>query len=127
MTWDQIREVDRGGLTVGAHTHTHRVLGTLTPDQQREELRQSLAILELELGREVRTLAYPVGEERHVTAETRGLAAECGFEIAFSYLTGANLQGRTDPLWVRRTDGPGDLQQLAASTLLPEVFLLRLG
>ena len=29
MTWEQIREVSKNNISIGAHTHTHRVLSTL--------------------------------------------------------------------------------------------------
>ena len=122
ITWDQAREMDAAGFAVGAHTHTHRVLGTLTPEEQREEFGRSREILEARLGRSVRTVAYPVGGKAHLHRQTPDLAWEAGYRAGFTYLTGFNQWGQMDPLQISRMEGPAELDLLAARTSLPEVF-----
>jgi peptidoglycan/xylan/chitin deacetylase (PgdA/CDA1 family) len=123
MTWDQIREAGHRGVAIGSHTHTHRVLAGLTEDDQRWELTQSKAVLEAQLERPVRTLAYPVGGYRNFTAVTMRLARDCGYEGAFSFHTGINLPGDGNPYNLRRI-APSDARDamFACGAALPEMF-----
>lgn len=104
MTWEQIREVSSHGITIGSHTHSHRILSRQDLDGQREDLRLSKEILEKKLGSPVRSLAYPVGGYEHFHLETKDLAREAGYDLAFSFLTGINQFGKMDPYDVRRVD-----------------------
>ena len=122
ITWEQAREMDAGGFAVGAHTHTHRVLGTLTEEEQREELGKSREILEARLGRPVHAVAYPVGGQAHLHGQTPALARAAGYRAGFTYLTGHNRWGRLDPLQISRMEGPAELDLLAARVTAPEIF-----
>lgn len=122
MTWDQLREAREQGITIGSHTHNHHVLATLTPEQQREELVQSKLFLEQQLGSEVRSLAYPVGGYNHFTDETRQLARESGYSLAFSFNTGINTVESTEPFDVKRIGGPDDIAMFAATARFPTAF-----
>jgi peptidoglycan/xylan/chitin deacetylase (PgdA/CDA1 family) len=123
MTWDQIREASRGRIAIGSHTHTHRVLAGLTEEDQRWELTQSKAALETQLGRPVRTLAYPVGGYQNFTAVTMRLARDCGYEGAFSFHTGVNLPGDGNPYNLRRIAPSDTLDAMfACGAALPEMF-----
>ena len=68
-------------MAVGAHTHTHRVLATLDPGEQRRELLQGKRILEERLGGRVHSLAYPVGRRDSFGEETKRLAREAGYAM----------------------------------------------
>lgn len=122
MTWDQLREVSRNGITIGSHTHTHRVLATLDVEAQREEIASSKAMLEERIGTPVRSIAYPVGGYRHFTEETRRIAEACGYAIGYSFCTGVNRWGAISAFDVKRIGPPSSLPLLAGTTVLPEVF-----
>lgn len=123
MTWDQLREVAKDGLvTVASHTHSHRVLATLPPEQQREELATSKAFLEDRLGQSVDSLAYPVGGYRHFTAETSRIAKEVGYEVAYSFCTGYNTWDTLATYDIKRIGAPASLSLFVATAVLPEVF-----
>lgn len=122
MSWDELREVAQNGVTIGSHTHSHRVLATLDAAQQREELAESKAFLEARLGMPIRSIAYPVGGYRHFTAETRKIAESCGYEIGYSFCTGVNHWGDIQRFDVKRIGQPMTIPMLAGTTVLPEVF-----
>lgn len=122
MTWDQLREVSNGVVTVASHTHSHRVLATLPPETQREELSTSKAFLEERIGKPVRSLAYPVGGYRHFTAQTSKIARECGYELAYSFCTGYNTWDTVATHDVKRIGAPISISLFVATTVLPEVF-----
>ncbi len=102
MTWDQARTLIASGMSIGSHSQTHRPLGRLTEDEQREELVSSRQTLESTLGCEVATLAYPYGWPETYTATTIRLAREAGYRLAFSSTEGLNRAGDTDPFALRR-------------------------
>jgi peptidoglycan/xylan/chitin deacetylase (PgdA/CDA1 family) len=103
LSWDEAREMNRGGMAIGSHTQSHAVLGQLTPQRQFEELSGSRAILKEELGVEVDALAYPVGHRDSFSGETKRLAREAGYRGAFSHYGGTNLRGTTSPYDIKRT------------------------
>jgi peptidoglycan/xylan/chitin deacetylase (PgdA/CDA1 family) len=62
LSWSEIREMhDSGVVRFGAHTMTHPDLTRLTTDRIDAELRESKAIIEVQLGAEVTCFAYPYG------------------------------------------------------------------
>jgi len=56
-----LRELFAAGMSVGAHTHSHRNLLDLSGLEQKEELGRSKAILEDLLGCPIQSVAYPFG------------------------------------------------------------------
>jgi peptidoglycan/xylan/chitin deacetylase (PgdA/CDA1 family) len=125
MTWEQIRELPRNEIAVGSHAHSHCALATMPPAMQKQEMTASKAILERELGSKVRSISYPVGNYQHFTAESQALAAQCGFELGFSFNTGVNYGGSIAPFDVKRVDPPDQIELLAAMTVLPQLFARR--
>jgi peptidoglycan/xylan/chitin deacetylase (PgdA/CDA1 family) len=103
LSWDEAREMNRGGMAIGSHTQSHAVLGQLTAQRQFEELSGSRAILKEELGVEVDVLAYPVGHTDSFSDETQELAREAGYRGAFSHYGGTNLRGTTSAFDIKRT------------------------
>ncbi|HEX5387007.1 MAG TPA: polysaccharide deacetylase family protein [Gemmatimonadales bacterium] len=83
--WDAARALERQGFACEAHSLTHHRLTTLGADACRHELVESRRVLERELGREVRHLAYPFGiyDER-----VRATAVEAGYRSACSVRAG---------------------------------------
>ena len=79
MTVTQVREMDAGGVTVGAHSRTHPDLRACSAQELEREVRGSKEDLEELLGKPVTSFAYPVGllNERVATA-----VAAAGFSSA---------------------------------------------
>lgn len=102
LNWDEAREMIGAGMAIGSHTHSHRVLSQLGADGQRDELAQSRALLEEQLGIEAQALAYPVGSATSFSRQTQQLAQEVGYRIAFSFHGGTNRPGNTRRYDVKR-------------------------
>jgi peptidoglycan/xylan/chitin deacetylase (PgdA/CDA1 family) len=102
MTWEHAQAMKRAGMDVQSHTHTHRVLQTLTPEEIDKELRTSRAILEEVLGGHVRSVSYPVGKPLAEGSPIRRAVTEAGYDLGFSNATGFNRPRRFDALDVRR-------------------------
>ncbi|MBC7690594.1 MAG: polysaccharide deacetylase family protein [Methylotenera sp.] len=125
MTWAQIREATGSGISIGSHTHTHRVLATLDLEDQRQELVISKAILEEKLGQTIHSIAYPVGGYEHFHRETLGLAQSAGYELGFSYHTGVNSTESLNRFDIRRISAPDSIPLFSSSLALPKLYSQR--
>lgn len=61
LNWEECREMDRAGMTIGSHTVTHPRLATLSESEVERELGQSKAEIERELGRPCEHFCCPTG------------------------------------------------------------------
>lgn len=61
LTWSQMEEMQRGGMSFQSHAHEHVALITLPPAQLRKQLDMAKDLLEGQLGRRVRAMAAPYG------------------------------------------------------------------
>lgn len=112
MTWDEAAEMARGGMTIGSHTHSHRLLSKLSPDEQFDELLASKQLLEHRLHTRVNTLAYPVGIRTAFSRDSKEAARKAGYDAAFSFYGGVNrLDTATEPFDVRRMAVDADLSE----------------
>lgn len=92
LSWDDLPLCLSSGFSLGAHTHTHRRLSTLSPSEQSAELTEPKHRLESRLNRPIDTLAYPFGDPSAFDAQTRQLALSAGYRAAFALRPG--LAGR---------------------------------
>jgi peptidoglycan/xylan/chitin deacetylase (PgdA/CDA1 family) len=112
LDWDEALAMVRGGMSVGSHTLSHRILSSLPPEEQRRELAGSRDVLHQRLGVAVDSLAYPVGEPSSFSGLTRQFAREAGYRAAFSFFGGVNRRGKVDPWNVARIAvGGGSLRR----------------
>ena len=100
LSWEQIAEMDRGGVAFGAHTQTHQILTVVPESMARLEILESKATVERELDKSCDLFAYPNGNHSH---ETRRLLKEAGFALAFTTRKGA-WTNASDPLAVPRVN-----------------------
>jgi peptidoglycan/xylan/chitin deacetylase (PgdA/CDA1 family) len=81
MDAEQIRDLRRAGMTLGAHGRSHRLLDGLSPADQKEELEGGRKALEDILGEAVKCLSLPGGRMNRATPR---IAGECGYEWVFT-------------------------------------------
>lgn len=118
MTWAQIRELSKNGVTIGNQTKSHPHLVELSLEQVGRELRASNARLADEIGAPAALLAYPFGE---YSLEIQKIAAELGFTAAFGQQSGVMHPGA--PMFglprftMNETYGGIDRFRLAANAL----------
>ncbi len=79
MDWEQIVELDRNGIELGAHTYTHPQLDTLSASEAWNEIVRSKWQLEEQLNHPVASFAYPHGYYSH---NVRNLVRQAGFSSA---------------------------------------------
>jgi len=85
MTWDQLRELQAAGATIGHHTVSHDHMPDIAPEKAVKEIDDATARFEKELGRRPALFAYPYGEASPALEE---LARAKGFEAAFGQHSG---------------------------------------
>src|SRR5690348_16393340 len=85
MTWDQLRQLQAAGMTIGSHTRTHLIL----PDYHaalHNEVAMSRADIQQHLGRAPDFFAYPFGAWDSLSA---AWARTAGYRAARAYRGGA--------------------------------------
>jgi peptidoglycan/xylan/chitin deacetylase (PgdA/CDA1 family) len=102
LTWDDLRQLQREGLYVGAHTCSHPILAQVTAEEARREISQSQRRLQEELGQTWPIFAYPSGHPADLDAMLSQILREEGFDVAMTMIEGHNQIGRTPPLYLRR-------------------------
>ncbi len=90
LTSAQVGEMNRAGMTIGAHTVSHPILANLTLDDARTEIVESKRRLEELTGNEVTLFAYPNGRPgKDYTGRDAELVKAAGFAAAVSTSPGA--------------------------------------
>lgn len=101
LTWSQIQEMSRLGISIESHTHSHPFLSSLSPERVEQELSTSRTILEQKTGRKVLGLAYPGGRAGMVTDTTLCCARRVGYRYACVAEPGS-VGLDSDPFAIRR-------------------------
>lgn len=81
LNWEQIKELSRGGITIGSHTANHIYLPGVDRQTRIREITESKKILENVLGKTVHYLAYPIGG---FNEEIKKIVREAGYKAAFA-------------------------------------------
>jgi peptidoglycan/xylan/chitin deacetylase (PgdA/CDA1 family) len=85
MSWEQIRELQSSGVTIGSQTHTHPHMHRLSDEEVRAEISTSNGRFIEELGLRPELFAYPYGEySQFVIDAVKG----AGFRAAFGQNSG---------------------------------------
>jgi peptidoglycan/xylan/chitin deacetylase (PgdA/CDA1 family)/CelD/BcsL family acetyltransferase involved in cellulose biosynthesis len=101
LKWNEIRQMSKGGISFGAHTVTHPVLGTLTVSRLREEIVGSKKTVEDRLQIPVRHFAYPFGKPEDFGCDAKRIVQAAGFQSAVTTMFGVNGPEQ-DPLELKR-------------------------
>lgn len=102
MNWDQVREMEESNtISIGAHTHTHRILGRCQADTIQQELTTCRDLLAERIGVEQPLFSYPNGHIGDHTRNTRRQIIDMGFRCALTTETGFNTID-SDPYTLKR-------------------------
>jgi peptidoglycan/xylan/chitin deacetylase (PgdA/CDA1 family) len=101
LTWDEVRNLDRRGFSIGSHTVEHPILTRLPRKRLQQELLESKAMIERQVGRACQCIAYPNGGPDDVSDDVFAATAEAGFRCGF-VLRGGENRPSMEPLAIDR-------------------------
>ena len=101
LNWEQVREMDKGGVLFGAHTMSHPAVSRLENAELESELVDSKRLLESRLDKPVHDFAYPFGKPQDCGALAEGVLAGCGYQSAVTTIEGFNT-ATSHPYRLRR-------------------------
>jgi peptidoglycan/xylan/chitin deacetylase (PgdA/CDA1 family) len=102
--WDQVKEMQKGGIEFGAHTMHHPILTRIPLEEVRAEIEGSKSRIEKELGEPVLSFAYPNGQSSDLNDKIEKIVADSGIRAAFTLLNGPSSQDevKRNPFAIRR-------------------------
>ena len=121
LNWEQVRELKRRGVEIGAHAHRHWPMSDFqSPSMLREQAAHARARVETEVGR-CRYFSYPFGNKGDISRAAWHAVRDAGYDYAFTTLAGT-LEARTNPFLLPRfgIDAP-------AAHLTTLISMLRAG
>jgi peptidoglycan/xylan/chitin deacetylase (PgdA/CDA1 family) len=101
MTWQQIQELQSGGVTFGSHTSTHEILTTIPAAQAEKEIVSSRALIQEKLKVACDLFSYPNGD---YSMQVRGLVGQAGYKFAFLNRDPGAWTRDCDPLLIPRVN-----------------------
>ncbi len=94
MSLEQRQRWHQSGMGVGAHTHSHPILTTLSNEDAKQEILTSKQVLENQCQTPIRWFAYPNGKKDQDYQDVHvNLLKECGFDGAVTTVPGAVTEG----------------------------------
>ena len=100
--WDDLRELERSGVSIQSHGASHRSFSKLGLPEQEEELARSKIALEAGLEKPVEAFAYPYGDGGTEPRST-GMALErAGYRASCLYKGGPNPLPIAEPYHLTR-------------------------
>jgi peptidoglycan/xylan/chitin deacetylase (PgdA/CDA1 family) len=100
LSWNQLRQLARDGVTIGSHSRTHPILTQIAPEEVREEIRSSQEDLKRELGAALPILCYPNGNHNESVA---AILRQEGIRLAFTTIPSRDDLNATNLLRLGRT------------------------
>lgn len=94
LSWEQIREMGKSGISFGSHTKSHPILSQIDGHQAEEEIGDSKRIIEEQLSREVLTFCYPNGQEEDFNEKSISIIQKNGYQCAVTAIPGTNNSRR---------------------------------
>lgn len=88
--WDELAELEAGGIRIESHGISHRPLSELEPADAAREIALSKLRLEEQLGREVEAFAFVKGSLADYRPEHASLVQQAGYKLGFTSVSGAN-------------------------------------
>ncbi len=103
LSWSDLAELQRLGITIGSHSHTHARFSLLqTRSQLVNEITVSKQELEQRLGAECRYISWPYGRLSDASQESLAFVQEAGYSGCFGGHRGRVRPGVTNPFSIPR-------------------------
>ena len=100
--WDDLRELERLGVSIQSHGASHRSFSKLSLPEQKEELARSKTTLEAGLEKPVEVFSYPYGDGGTEPRSTGKALEQAGYQAACLYKGGPNSLPIVEPYRLTR-------------------------
>jgi len=91
LTWDQVRQMQAAGVSLGTHTITHPVVSNLDDADLEWELGESKRILENRIQHHVEDFAFPFGKSEECGQKAISALSRLGYRSAVTTEAGLNV------------------------------------
>ena len=119
--WDDLRELERSGVSIQSHGASHRSFSKLGLPEQEKELARSKIALEAGLEKPVEAFAYPYGDGGTEPRSTGRALERAGYRAGCLYKGGPNPLPIAEPYHLTRLAmGPDTDLQVALDLGTPE-------
>ncbi|MFN5417912.1 MAG: polysaccharide deacetylase family protein [Flavobacteriia bacterium] len=83
MNWEDLNQLKNAGHTIGSHSHTHPMLGSIKNEEiSRYELKTSFDLIKQHIGQEPLTISYPIGScDEIITRQSREIGYKMGLIV----------------------------------------------
>lgn len=98
MTWPEVLQLSRQGMSLGSHTENHSILTSVSKDQARAEIVNSRLALSAQIDRPVEAFCYPNGAH---DPELVQMVADAGYSVAVTTRRGL-VDSHAHPLTLKR-------------------------
>ena len=92
LSWSNIVEMESAGMTIGAHSHSHRIFSSLSAEELSHELYHAKMLLEEKISSKVLSISYPVGNASTYNKYMFDEIESQGYQLAFSFRYFINQQ-----------------------------------
>lgn len=99
---EEIRDIARSGHVIGAHTHSHFALASLSEAEGKDEILRSKEILENIIESSVEHFSFPYGMRRFFNENLRQFCVASGFRTVANATPGLQYAGHR-PLRIQRS------------------------
>jgi peptidoglycan/xylan/chitin deacetylase (PgdA/CDA1 family) len=128
LNWDEVRKMSQGGMEIGSHTVTHPVLTQLSEEDLCYELTASKKRIEMEIGKEVLSIAYPGGKQADHDERVHRASAQL-YNFGLAYDGGINSLHHLNPYQLKRlaVEHRSSLAFFKSRVVFPSLFSYRQG
>jgi peptidoglycan/xylan/chitin deacetylase (PgdA/CDA1 family) len=111
LTWDQLKDFERQGSTIGSHTRTHFNCGAADQRVLRQEIVGAREDLQQHLGHDVPYFSFPWGYPRNMSPAALAIASET-YPYLFAAYGGINDVSNAGSMPFKRVSWPDNLLEL---------------
>ncbi|MFC1895394.1 polysaccharide deacetylase family protein [Thermodesulfobacteriota bacterium] len=91
VTWQEVSDMRASGLiSIGSHTHTHKILARCSAEESYRELALSKQIIEARIGGDCTFFCYPNGQAGDFDSRTREQLQALGYACGINSVSGLN-------------------------------------
>ncbi|MDM7859623.1 polysaccharide deacetylase family protein [Alteromonas sp. ASW11-36] len=111
-SWQALQALEKSGLNIGSHTHSHQPLSTLGESQIESEMTVAKGLIEKYFASPSKTICYPVGMAEDFDQRCQTIAQNLGYHGGVTAISGYTTVKtlNENPFTIPRFSFPTDMQ-----------------